>query len=198
MPKRMHRTSRKLNIFLLLAGLLILVVAGVAIVRFAVDKYEKAAYPMNYVDIIDHYASQRGLPRSLVYAVVRCESGFRPDAVSSIGARGLMQLTEETFDWVKYRMDDERDITYEAMFDPEENVKYGTFLIKILMDEFTTVDNALCAYHAGRGSLQKWLADPQYSSDGKNIDHIPFGDTSSYVSKVNKTMEKYKEMYDMQ
>ena len=47
------------------------------------------------------------------------------------------------------------------------------------------------------GASASGLNDPQYSSDGKNIDHIPYGDTSSYVAKVKKTMEKYKELYDM-
>ena len=76
-------------------------------------------------------------------------------------------------------------------------MEYGTFLLRTLLDEYETIDNALCGYHAGWGSIRQWLNDPQYSSDGKNIDHIPYGDTSSYVAKVKKTMEKYKELYDM-
>ena len=94
-------------------------------------------------------------------------------------------------------MGDDRNLTYDDMFNPEYNVEYGTFLLRTLLDEYETIDNALCGYHAGWGSIRQWLNDPQYSSDGKNIDHIPYGDTSSYVAKVKKTMEKYKELYDM-
>ena len=45
------------------------------------------------------------------------ESGFNKDAVSSVGARGLMQLMEDAYDWIKYRLDDQRDNTYDDMFD---------------------------------------------------------------------------------
>lgn len=197
MPRRIKQTSQRLKIFWIVAVLLVLAVVLTSLFFVARDKYYEIAYPLEYTDIIDKYAQQNNLPRALVYAVVRCESGFDPEAVSSIGARGLMQLTEETFDWVGYRMGDDRNLTYDDMFNPEYNVEYGTFLLRTLLDEYGTIDNALCGYHAGWGSIRQWLNDPQYSSDGKNIDHIPYGDTSSYVAKVKKTMEKYKELYDM-
>ncbi|MBC8570162.1 lytic transglycosylase domain-containing protein [Zongyangia hominis] len=197
MPRRLTSTARRRNPLKILAVIAVVLVAAAAIFWAARDKYYEMAYPMKYTEIIDQYAEKNNLPKALVYAVVRCESGFRPDVVSSIGARGMMQLTEDTFDWVKYRMGDERDITYDDMFDPERNVEYGTFLLRTLLDEYETIDNALCGYHAGWGSVRQWLNNPKYSSDGKNIDHIPFGDTSQYVKKVNKTMEKYKELYDL-
>ena len=76
-------------------------------------------------------------------------------------------------------------------------MKFGAFFIKLLLDEFKHVDVAFAAYHAGRGQVNEWLADPRYSSDGEALDTIPFEDTSNYVEKVNKNIKKYNKIYDM-
>ncbi|MEG1965393.1 MAG: transglycosylase SLT domain-containing protein, partial [Oscillospiraceae bacterium] len=79
-------------------------------------------------------------------------------------------------------------------------VDYGAFLLKHHIDEFGTVDNALCAYNAGRGNLMKWLDNDEYSQDtskGRVVVNIPFGDTKAYVEKINKIMLKYQELYNI-
>jgi soluble lytic murein transglycosylase len=67
-----------------------------------------------------------------------------------------------------------------------------------LLEEFGTVENALCAYHAGWGNATKWLQDPAHAPDGKNITNIPFDDTKAYVAKVLATQEKYRELYGIE
>lgn len=164
---------------------------------FAYKKYTKAIHPLEYSSFVQKYSKENNLSEAFVYSVIKCESSFDPTAVSPIGAIGLMQITEETFEWIKFRMKDssEEDTVYSDLFDPEKNIKYGTFLLSILIEEFDTEHNALCAYHAGRGSLQKWLKNTQYSQDGKNISYIPFDDTRAYVERVLKIKEIYKELY---
>lgn len=93
--------------------------------------------------------------RHSVMPWIRTESSFNPEATSSIGARGLMQLTEETFDWVKSRLEPQSDTTYDAMYEPEKNIEYGTYLLHALTEQFGSVNNALCAYHAGWGSAHQ-------------------------------------------
>ena len=174
-----------------------LFVGGAVMATNAEKAFYQKAYPVQYSYWVEEYADKNDLDPALVYAGIRTESSFRPLAWSSVGARGLMQLTEETFEWVAYRMHDQSGTVYEDMFDPEANIRYGTYLLKDLLAEFGTEANALCAYHAGWGNAKNWLSDPQYSPDGKNIETIPFEDTRGYVKKVLDTKEIYQELYQM-
>lgn len=162
---------------------------------YAFSFYEKSAYPVKYEHLVQSYSAEQNLDEDLVYAVIRTESSFRPLAESSVGARGLMQITEETFDFIHYRLGGTEQTVFADLFDPETNIRFGTFLLRILIDEFGSVSNALCAYHAGWGNAKKWLANEQYAPDGKEITNIPFGDTGRYVKKVLKTWEKYQTLY---
>ena len=69
-------------------------------------------------------------------------------------------------------------------------------MLRMLLDEFGSEANALCAYHAGWGNAQKWLKDPECAPDGRNIENIPFGDTKRYVKKVLDTKKMYEKLYD--
>ena len=153
-----------------------------------------ALYPLKYEEYVDSYSQDYNVPDDLVFAVIKSESSFDPAAVSSIGAIGLMQITEDTFNWAKWRMGDTNTI-YDDLFDAETNIKYGTFILSLLLAEFKTPETALAAYHAGWGSAKKWLADNNHSIDGETIYSIPFKDTAAYVPKVIKTCSIYHKLY---
>lgn len=159
------------------------------------DRVQSALYPREYSQYVEKYSGEYGVDPMLVYAVIYNESRFRPDAVSNVGARGLMQMMEDAFDWTKYRLEPDASTVYDDMFDPETNIRYGTYMLSLLLEEFGTVDNALCAYHAGWGSVKNWLSDPEYSSDGVHVENIPFADTRTYVERVNETLEIYRRLY---
>ncbi len=173
--------------------LIVLVIAG----YFGYDLYLDYTYPLKYEYYVERYSKEYNVDKYFVYAVIRTESGFDKDAVSNAGARGLMQIMEETFDWVKFRMGDE-DTVYYDMFKPEMNIKYGCWLLGYLYEEFGSVEVAAAAYHAGRGNVNKWLADSRYSSDGVHLDEIPIGDTAHYVSKITKAMDVYVRRYSQE
>ncbi len=156
--------------------------------------YIKVEYPKKYTDTVQKYAQLYAVDESLIYAVIKCESGFSPDAHSSIGARGLMQITEDTFNWAKTKMKIKDEITYSSIEDIDANIKYGSFVLAQLLEEFGSIDNALCAYHAGWGSVKRWLASPENSKDGKTIYNIPYRDTRIYVQRVDEAIKIYKEM----
>lgn len=177
--------------------LLLVIFGGILAARFGFLQYYRSAYPMKYAQLIDEACEQKGLDRALVYAVVRTESGFNPNAVSGVGARGLMQLMPDTFDWVQMRRGETAALDHDLLFDPAVNIDYGTDMLKLLESEFSSQDNVLCAYHAGWGSVKQWLANDEYAPDGENISKIPFGDTAAYVKKVNKTIEIYRRLYNM-
>ena len=189
------RRAVKICLELLLLAMVLL--GAVSAVRYGFDRYYRNAYPMKYEELIDSACREKELDRALVYAVVRTESGFNPEAVSNVGAKGLMQMMPDAYEWVRMRKGLAGEADHDDLFDPETNIEYGTSMLKILLDEFGTVDNALCAYHAGWGSVKNWLGDPEISPDGEHVEHIPFKDTAAYVEKVGKTIEIYRRLYDL-
>jgi len=176
--------------------LILLLIAAVMLFFAAYRGYYKAAYPLGFAGTVMEHSALHELPPGLVFAVIWTESGFRPNVVSSADARGLMQITEDTFEWVQLRYGKDGDV-YEDLFDPGRNIEYGTALLRLLLDEYGTERNALAAYHAGWGSARSWLASPEYSPDGVNITHIPFLDTNYYVHRVLQTWEIYRRLYNI-
>ena len=175
---------------------ILLLIATALLLRSAFTEIDNEIYPLEYAEFVDEQSEIYNVDKALVYAVIRTESSFNPEAVSSIGARGLMQITESTFEWAQMKLGGEfSDDSYDDLFDPETNIKYGTFLLSAFIKEFGSIDNALCAYHAGWGNAKSWLKDPECSPDGENITSIPFKDTNWYVNKINEVMDKYKSLY---
>ncbi len=168
------------------------------LVHFGISTYYRAVYPDRYHSYVQQYSRQYDLPPELVYGVIYTESRFNPQAVSRVGARGLMQLMEETFEWARYRAGDPQEMEYDSMFDPETNIRYGSYTLSLLLEEFGSVETALCAYHAGWGNVKKWLANSKYSDDGSTLRLIPYSDTQFYVDKVKKTADIYKKLYRRQ
>ena len=171
-------------------------IGGILGVSKAMRCFYQKAYPLGCEQMVLSACEEQGLEPSFVFAVIRTESSFRPDAQSSVGARGLMQITEETFQWIQFRMGDQSGVSYDDLFDEQINIRYGTFLLRTLLDEFTSEANALCAYQAGWGNAKKWLQNEQYAPDGKNIVNIPVQDTEKYVKKVLDTKQIYEKLYD--
>lgn len=183
-------TKRKITLIIIII-IIIIAVIGVFVVT---PKYNKTVYQQDYVNIIQKYAKEYKVDENLLFAIINTESDFKKDAVSKVGARGLMQLMPETFNWVKSKLKDETT-SYDDMFDPELNIKFGSYLISILLEEFDGYEESIAAYHAGRGAVNKWLKDAKLSDDQKTIKKIPIGDTDHYINKVMKSYEMYTKLY---
>lgn len=151
-------------------------------------------YPVEYVDLIRQYAGENNIPPAYVAAVIMAESSYRPEAVSSVNAQGLMQILPSTAGWIAGKFDE--SYVEGSLFVPETNIKYGCWYLGFLMDRYDgSMKCASSAYHAGQGTVDKWLEDPMYSSDGKTLDRIPSDVTGTYVERVLKYYEKYEEIY---
>ena len=186
---RAERIGRLLVIpFLLLAAYLIW--RG-----FISEAIERRLYPLYYTDVVEASADEFRLPPELVYAVILTESSFDADAVSSAGAKGLMQLTDDTNEWVAWRLGEESEPS--RIFEPGLNIRRGCYLLSYLYERFGGWNEALAAYNAGVGRVDGWLDDLLYSSDQKTliVDKLPIEETRSYIAKVLKSAEKYKKLY---
>ena len=151
------------------------------------------SYPRKYKSIVTEQAAEYDLEESLVYAVIKAESNFDAEAVSSVGAVGLMQMMPETFYWMQTHVGETYDES--ALYEPEVSIRFGCALLRLLLSEYGDLTVALCAYNAGMGNVASWLSDSAYSDDGKTLKAIPFGETEAYVQKVLQYKETYEEIY---
>lgn len=155
----------------------------------------KYLYPTDYGDYVEKYCAEYNVDKSFCYALIKCESNFKPDAKSNAGAFGLMQLTEDTYLWLTDKIYGESKST-EYITDPETNIQCGIWYVSYLKKEFTKDDLVIAAYNAGPVKVREWLADPEYSRDGLNLEYYPYGETEKHVKKVLKAQQIYLKLYD--
>lgn len=120
--------------------------------------------------IIEKYAAKYNLDPWLVRGVIECESAFRPNAVSPVGAGGLMQLMPGTASYLGCA----------DRFDPEQNIAAGTRYLRMMLDRFGNEDLMIAAYNAGPGNVERYGGIP------------PFAETRNYVVKVKKAWKNAK------
>ena len=198
--RRRPRRRRKVSIPRLLIVLLLtaaLIAAGV----YYTGKYREhmayLQYPLRFEELIVANAEEFGLEPWHIAAVVRCESSFRTDATSEVGARGLMQIMPETGLWLAGKFDEEDAYTDDSLYTAETNLKYGCWFLSWLMRRYDGDRTlATAAYHAGHGKVDQWLEDPELSPDGKVLSKIPYSSTAAYISRVETACGKYQELYD--
>ena len=190
MKRRAKRRYRYVVVPLILAVLFIAVVLNFTAIEKAIF------YPRVFREQVERYSREYNVDKHLVYAVVKAESSFDPNAVSDVGARGLMQLMPDAVDWVSFRRGDEIPVDYNDIHDPDVNISTGTYLLKLLCDEYEDIPTAVAAYHAGRGTVNAWLENKEYSADGLHLVNIPSSVTREYVERVMKNYEKYCELYE--
>ena len=169
-------------------------VIGCFAVHAGVQHFYRQNYPVHYRDTILKYAAEYEVDPLFILAVMKTESDFNPNAVSEADARGLMQIAETTFDWIKDKLNDETSV-FSDMYTPEINIRYGTFFLHYLYQEFESLELAAAAYHAGRGAVNDWLTDSTLSSDGETLHKIPSSVTAHYVNKVMNAYDKYCSIY---
>jgi soluble lytic murein transglycosylase len=153
----------------IIAGLIFLasIIAIVCTVNFLI-------FPLKYRDEIRAAAREYEIDPSLVAAVVRVESNFRPRAVSPKGAVGLMQIMPATAEYIAGKM----GLTKYDLNKPADNIKIGTFYLRYLFNRFGDTRTVLFAYNAGEGNVAKWIGS------GAVLTTCPFPETNSYAEKV--------------
>ena len=155
-------------------------------------------YPIMYTDSILSSASEFNLSPSLIAAVIMNESSFRPEVESGVGARGLMQLMPDTAEWIAHKLRVDQ-YSFEYMkTKPEMNIRFGCWYLNYLGSLFNNDPLCvICAYHAGQGEINGWLANPLYSQNGKTLvyDRLPEGPTKLYAGRVIRDYGIYKAKY---
>ena len=148
---------------------------------------EKIRYPLRYKAIVRGHARNYHLNPALLAAVIETESKFHADAKSSSGAIGLMQLRPDTARGIAIRTGGNRFRTQD-LYDPEINVRYGSWYLRHLLDKYGDEQTALAAYNAGQRNVDTWRAQ------GKGIQ---FTETREYVDRVEKLKKIYHSAYGL-
>jgi len=149
-----------------------------------------AAYPMPWRGIVDERRGE--LPRALVYATIRQESGFRPEVVSRAGAVGLMQLMPELATKLAGK-----PVTRQMLRVPATNIALGLEEMSALAREFHYVyPLSVAAYNAGKKRVKRWLKESRRMELDRFVERIPFNETRNYVRRVTTHYARYSYLDD--
>ncbi len=175
------------------------IITLVAILLFGVFKVQnivlKKIYPMKYTEYVYKYAKEYNVDPVLVFAIIKAESNFNPNVVSSSNAIGLMQLMEATAEEIARNLEIDF-VKGKSLYNPELNIQLGTKYFSNLMKEYN--NNyllALTAYNAGIGNVGRWIEQGIIKADGSDIENIPFKETNNYVRKILRDYKIYRELY---
>ena len=148
--------------------------------------YARLRYPLEYEHIVRGHARQYDLDPALLAAVIYRESKFDPDARSSSGAIGLMQLLPDTAQGIAQLTGGSR-FEVDDLYEPEINVRYGSFYLRRLLLKYDDERLALAAYNAGQANVDEWIAEGE--------EGIPFPETREFVDNVLEAREVYARAY---
>jgi soluble lytic murein transglycosylase len=168
----------------------VLAVLGVGFATLQTSKpgwWQRVWYPLRYEQIVRGHARNYDLDPALVAAVIYQESKFKADAQSSSGAVGLMQLLPATAQGIAVHTGGTEFRTSD-LYDPEINVRYGSWYLRHLLDRYGDERTALAAYNAGQDNVDRWRA----SGSG-----IRFSETRAYVKRVEELKDIYHHAYGL-
>jgi soluble lytic murein transglycosylase len=166
------------------------VAAGLALGLFGKfgDVIQELTLPLRHEDIIRQQAAEKRVDAALIAAVIYAESKF-DDRTSSAGARGLMQITPQAAKDIE-RHSGGTTFHFGDLGDPEINIRYGTYLLRELLDRYEgDVVAALAAYNAGPTNVDHW------GGSDLSVAEIPFPETRAYVEGVLDKQRAYREKY---
>ena len=149
--------------------------------------FDRLRYPLRYEQIVRTHARNYRLDPALLAAVIYQESKFNADAKSDSGAIGLMQLRPETAKGIAIRTGGSRFRTQD-LYDPEINVRYGSWYLRHLLDKYGDERTSLAAYNAGQDNVDRWRS----AGEG-----IQFAETRAYVDRVEHLKHVYARAYGL-
>ena len=180
--KTLFQLLRRLVVLICIAAVLLMALPPLA------READRLLYPRKYSLQVEQWAAEYDLDPLLVYAFIRTESGFDPAATSSVEARGLMQMTEETFIWLRSKIAPDEGLTFDELYDPDVSIRFGCYYIHLCMERYGgDVATAAAAYHSGWGTVDNLLRMEEHSSDGQTLKGFPYNPVSYTHLRAHET-----------
>lgn len=188
--KKLFRLLRRLVVLACIAAVILVTLPPLA------RKADQLLYPRKYSQQVEQWAAEYGLDPLLVYAFIRTESGFDPAATSSVEARGLMQMTEETFLWLRSKIAADEDLAFADLYDPDTSIRFGCYYLHLCLERYNgDVATAAAAYHSGWGTVDNLLRMEEHSADGQTLQGFPYSQMNHYVNKITSCYGAYQRIY---
>ncbi|PIP21539.1 MAG: lytic transglycosylase [Candidatus Nealsonbacteria bacterium CG23_combo_of_CG06-09_8_20_14_all_40_13] len=161
-----------------------LLVTGLIFYFYFPQIWGEAVYPLKYDEYILKYSKRFNIRATLIAAVIFQESRYNSDSVSRAGAIGLMQIMPGTGRSIAGKLGEHFQIN--MLYDPETNIRYGSWYLKNLSDKYGgNTDYLLAAYNGGPAVADRWLA----------ARGAPAGETKGFVASVKKAESMYVTLY---
>jgi soluble lytic murein transglycosylase len=155
-------------------------------------------FPRAYTELVEKYAAETGVLPEMLFALIRTESAFQSDIVSSAGAVGLTQLIPETASEMAVRIRRAGGPDYAAngidLNDPEQNIHIGAYYLNYLTTRFEDQLLSLLAYNGGMNRVRRWRAASSFPVD-LFLETISLNETRDYGRKVMSAAAVYKDLY---
>lgn len=198
--KRKARSRRtkihgRLYSWLLLLGVLLVIGFGGWKIWSSDTVQMRFVYMWDYQQDIVTYSKKNNVDPFLVAAIIKNESNFKHDAVSKVGAVGLMQIMPETGRWIAEQMGLE-NYQDSDLYQTRKNIRMGCWYVGELEHEFQhNLVLLMVAYNAGRGQTHEWMQKNGWDYNFNDTKSIPYPDTREYVAKVMQDRDKYYLLY---
>jgi soluble lytic murein transglycosylase len=197
MPRRRTNARVKRRRGALLASAVVLAAGAAALVGGLGplgDTIREITLPLKHEDIIRQQAQEKDLDPALIAAVIYAESRFR-DQTSHAGARGLMQITPDTADFIAKDSGGHRFVQ-EDLATPQINIAYGSYFLRYLLEHYDGDEEAaLAAYNAGITNVDGWVEEAGGLESFDVQAHVPYPETRAYVDNVLERRGEYREHY---
>lgn len=161
----------------------------------APEKFWKLAFPIPYREPLESNSRLRSLDPYLVAALIRQESEFNPNAISRARAYGLTQVLPSTGRQISRRAG-LSTFSPAMLFQPEVNLKLGTYYLKTLLDQQNGKwEQTLAAYNAGKRRADDWATWADFREPAEFIETVPFTETRNYIQIVLRNASVYRRLY---
>ena len=158
-------------------------------------EFWKRLFPMPYGKYLRARSKPHKLDPYLIAALIRQESEFNPGAISSAGARGLMQIMPATGKRIAKRLGI-RGFRSRHLYRPDTSLRLGTFHFRKVHDQFDyRIAYTLAAYNAGEHRVEEWMTWENFTDLEEFAETIPFTETRGYVQSVFRNAQIYRTLY---
>jgi len=183
------------------SGSIVILLLGIAFVLgYLTDQgltvLEKHLYPVEFSEIVNSCAEMYDLDEAVIYALIKETSSFSSNHVSEDGKIGLMQLSKETFLWLTEEKLGE-NLDPGLLYEPQTNVRYGSYYLLTLTSRYEDWETVFAAYLYGSEKVDAWIAEWKTGQKTETDTEfmIPDAQVRQEVQKIQRTIEKYHELY---
>ncbi|MBY0315939.1 MAG: transglycosylase SLT domain-containing protein [Bdellovibrionales bacterium] len=157
--------------------------------------YWQNVYPKAFDNVVSQYSKRTKVPSEFIWSIMRAETIYRPDAISPVGARGLMQIMPKTGRKIASLQGE--DVDTNSLVRPYVSIRLGSYYLQRVLKKFKgNLALAAAAYNGGPHRVHAWINLFGRLDLDEFIEHIPYQETRNYVKKVSKYYAIYNLIYN--